>query len=246
MARLDVLQAEVELANARGTRRIQARAQVQTAMQALRSVLSLPQSQPLTLRGRSTSRSSATRATSSISCCRASRLAGVHARRDAAEYVAPGRGRVEAKPVVHRQHAISAGFDRIAVGARQSELCLRHRVERAAVRGPGRRGAAQRRAVANAAGRAWPAVRDRQRASRTRVGVDGRWKRRPKSSRRKKALELARESVSIAQVSYESGVITSAELNDAQVRLLQTEWLLMQAKYAHITAAARAKVAAGI
>ena len=61
-----------------------------------------------------------------------------------------------------------------------------------------------------------------------------------------KALELARESVSIAEVSYENGVITSAELNDAQVRLLQTEFLLMQAKYARITAAARAKVAAGI
>jgi outer membrane protein TolC len=47
-------------------------------------------------------------------------------------------------------------------------------------------------------------------------------------------------------VSYENGVITSAELNDAQVRLLQTEWLLMQAQYARITAAARARVAAGI
>ena len=32
-----------------------------------------------------------------------------------------------------------------------------------------------------------------------------------------KALDLARESLSIAQVSYENGVITSAELNDAQV-----------------------------
>jgi len=41
-------------------------------------------------------------------------------------------------------------------------------------------------------------------------------------------------------------VITSAELNDAQVRLLQTEWLLMQAKYVRITAAARARVAAGV
>lgn len=61
-----------------------------------------------------------------------------------------------------------------------------------------------------------------------------------------KALALARESVSIAQVSYENGVITSAELNDAQVRLLQTEYLLMQAKYSRITAAARAKVAAGV
>ena len=56
-----------------------------------------------------------------------------------------------------------------------------------------------------------------------------------------KALELARESVAIAQVSYENGVITSAELNDAQVRLLQTEWLLMQAKYSRIVAAAKAR-----
>ena len=46
-------------------------------------------------------------------------------------------------------------------------------------------------------------------------------------------------------MSYENGVITSAELNDAQVRLLQTEWLLMQAKYARIVAAAKAKLAAG-
>ena len=60
-----------------------------------------------------------------------------------------------------------------------------------------------------------------------------------------KALELARESVSIAQVSYENGVITSAELNDAQVALLQTDFLLQQAKYARIVAAARARFAAG-
>ncbi len=60
-----------------------------------------------------------------------------------------------------------------------------------------------------------------------------------------KALELARESVAIAQVSYENGVITSAELNDAQVRLLQTEWFLMQAKYSRIVAAAKARTAAG-
>ena len=61
-----------------------------------------------------------------------------------------------------------------------------------------------------------------------------------------KALELARESVQIAQVSYENGVITSAELNDAQVRMLETEWTLLQAKFARIVAAARAKVAAGV
>ena len=61
-----------------------------------------------------------------------------------------------------------------------------------------------------------------------------------------KALELARESVAIAQVSYENGVITSAELNDAQVALLQTEYQLQQAKYARIVAAARARFAAGV
>ncbi|MFN2447561.1 MAG: TolC family protein [Vicinamibacterales bacterium] len=61
-----------------------------------------------------------------------------------------------------------------------------------------------------------------------------------------KALELARESVTIAQVSYENGVITSAELNDTQVRLLQTDWLLMQAKYTRIVAAAKARVSGGL
>jgi outer membrane protein TolC len=60
-----------------------------------------------------------------------------------------------------------------------------------------------------------------------------------------KALELARESVTIAQTSYENGVITSAELSDAQVRLLQTEWFLMQAKYSRIVAAAKARLASG-
>ena len=60
-----------------------------------------------------------------------------------------------------------------------------------------------------------------------------------------KALDLARESVTIAEVSYENGVITSAELNDAQVALLQTDLLLQQAKYARILAAARARFAAG-
>ncbi len=60
-----------------------------------------------------------------------------------------------------------------------------------------------------------------------------------------KALELARESVAIAQTSYENGVITSAELSDVQVRLLQTEFFLLQAKYGRIVAAAQARLASG-
>jgi HAE1 family hydrophobic/amphiphilic exporter-1 len=61
-----------------------------------------------------------------------------------------------------------------------------------------------------------------------------------------KALELAREGLSIAEVSYENGVITSTELNDARLSLLETEWELMQAKYALVVAAATTRFAAGI
>ena len=61
-----------------------------------------------------------------------------------------------------------------------------------------------------------------------------------------KAVELARESLSIAEVSYENGVITSTELNDARLSLLETEWELMQAKYGQIVAAARTRYAAGL
>jgi multidrug efflux system outer membrane protein len=61
-----------------------------------------------------------------------------------------------------------------------------------------------------------------------------------------KAVDLARESLSIAEVSYENGVITATELNDARLSLLETEWELMQAKYAQIVAAARTRYAAGL
>ena len=50
VARLDVLQAQVQLANAKA-RRIQLRAEVDAAIQAVRTVLSLPQSQVLNLVG---------------------------------------------------------------------------------------------------------------------------------------------------------------------------------------------------
>jgi len=61
-----------------------------------------------------------------------------------------------------------------------------------------------------------------------------------------KAVELARESLTIAEVSYENGVITATELNDARLSLLETEWQLMQAKYGQIVAAARTRFAAGV
>lgn len=43
--------------------------------------------------------------------------------------------------------------------------------------------------------------------------------------------ELAPEWSRLTEVSYENGVITAAELNDARLSLLETEWELMQAKY---------------
>ena len=60
-----------------------------------------------------------------------------------------------------------------------------------------------------------------------------------------KAVELAREGLSIAEVSYENGIITAVELSDARLSLMQTEWDLTQAKYAQIVAAAKTKYAAG-
>jgi multidrug efflux system outer membrane protein len=62
----------------------------------------------------------------------------------------------------------------------------------------------------------------------------------------RKAVELAREGLAIAEVSYENGVITATELNDARLSLLETEWELMQAQYGQIVAAARTRYAAGL
>ena len=195
------------------------------------------------------SRSSATRARSSIAAAAAARPPRVRrAPRGAPSIVAAGEGRVEAEPRRSRatcsiqQDGVSQLLD-----ARQSELPVRLRVQHAALRLARRGGAARRRAGADAAGGARPDAAIDNGAARS---SNPRGRRSTPSDEvvttQQKALELARESVSIAQVSYENGVITSAELNDAQVRLLQTEWLLMQAKYARITAAARAKVAAGV
>jgi outer membrane protein TolC len=61
----------------------------------------------------------------------------------------------------------------------------------------------------------------------------------------RKAVELAGEGLAIAEVSYENGVITSTELNDARQSLLETEWELAQAQYGQIVAAAKARLAAG-
>ena len=247
VARLDVLQAEVELANARA-RRIQARAQVDASMQALRSVLSLPQTQPLQLNG-SLDEPVVGHARDELDQQLPQRpdLRAFDARHDAAEYSSQ-LADSEWKPSLSFTGNMQYQQDTVGSLLSRDNQSYQFGI---AFSMPlfGAPGAAARRSVAQSQ------MRQAEHGLRyatdnARLELETAWTALEASAEvvttQQKALELARESVAIAQVSYENGVITSAELNDAQVRLLQTEWLLMQAKYARITAAARAKVAAGV
>jgi outer membrane protein TolC len=247
VARLDVLQAEVELANAKA-RRIQAQAAVETSYQALRTVLSLPQSQPLQLQGTLDERPTDT-TREALDAALPSRpdLQAFSSRRDMAGY-AVSLANSEWKPNLAFTGNLQYqedGIDRLLTMDNQSYtfgVALRVPLFAAP-------GASARRAVAQAQ------MRQAEHGLRAatddaRLELESAWTTLEASAEvvrtQEKALELARESVAIAQVSYENGVITSAELNDAQVRLLQTDWLLMQAKYSRIVAAARARVSAGL
>jgi outer membrane protein len=247
VARLDVLQAEVELANAKA-RRIQAQAAVDTAYQALRSVLSLPQSQQMTLRGSLDERpEQLTRSVLDAGVAMRPDLRAYSAQRDMAQH-AVALANAEWKPnlaLTGNLQYQDDGVDNLLNTGNQSYtmgFALRVPLFSAP-------GAAARKVVANAqvrqAEHGLSAATDA-----ARLEVESAWTAFGAADEvvatQEKALELARESVTIAQVSYENGVITSAELNDAQVRLLQTEWLLMQAKYSRILAAAKAKAAAGV
>ena len=247
VARLDVLQARVELANARA-RRIQAKAYVDTSLQALRGVLAMPQSQAIDLQGSLDEPVVGhARAQLDDELPRRPDLQAFAARRHAAEY-ASNLAQGEWKPSLsftgnmqYQQDSLSSLLSR---DNQSYTFGLSLNVPLFAAPG-----AAARRGIAQSQMR--QADHGLRYATDTaRLELESAWTALEASaevvSTQELALEMARESVAIAQVSYENGVITSAELNDAQVRLLQTEWLLMQAKYARITAAARAKVAAGI
>jgi outer membrane protein TolC len=247
VARLDVLQAEVELANAKA-RRIQAKAAVDTSYQALRTVLSLPQAQRVTLRGNLDERpEQLARETLQAAIATRPDLRAFTARRDIAEH-AMALANAEVKPslaVTGNLQYQDDGVNNLLRSDNQSYtvgVALRVPLFSAP-------SAAAKRVVAQAQLRqtehglnaATDAARlEVESAFTTFESAD------EVVATQEKALELARESVTIAQTSYENGVITSAELNDVQVRLLQTEWFLMQAKYSRIVAAARARVAAGM
>jgi hydrophobe/amphiphile efflux-1 (HAE1) family protein len=247
VARLDVLQAEVELANAKA-RRIQAQAQVDTAMQALRTVLSVPQTQPLQLDG-SLDEPVSGHAREELDRLLPERpdLQAFQSRRDAAQY-ASNLAQGEWKPSLSFTGNMQYQQDNVGslLSTDNQSYAFGIQLNVPLFAAPG---AAARKNVAQAQ------IRQAEHGLRyatdtARLELESAWTALEAAaevvSTQEKALELARESVSIAQVSYENGVITSAELNDAQVRLLATEWLLMQAKYARITAAARARVAAGV
>ena len=246
VARLDVLQAEVELANARA-RRIQARAAVDTAHQALRTVLSLPQAQSVTLRGNLDERpEQVTRETLQAAIPTRPDLRAFTARREMAEH-AIALANAELKPSLALTGNLQYqddGVDDLFKSDNQSyTLGVALRVPLFSAPS-----VAARRVVAQAQLRQSEHGLNAATDNAT-LELESAWTAFESADEvvntQQKALELARESVSIAQTSYENGVITSAELNDAQVRLLQTEWLLMQAKYDRILAAARARLAAG-
>ncbi len=247
VARLDVLRAEVDLANARA-RRIQYRAAVDQSHQALRTLLSLPQSQVLRLLG--------TLDDVPALGARDTLVAALPARPDLRAFesqrqvaaLAASIANAEWKPTVSLIGNVAYQNDDATRLLRQTNQNYTFGV---AVRMPllAAPGAAARRSVAHAQ------VRQAEHGLRAaldagRLELETAWTDLDAATEfvatQQQALNLARESVAIAQVSYENGVITSAELSDAQVALLLTEFQLQQAKYVRIVAAARARFAAGV
>jgi outer membrane protein TolC len=246
VARLDVLQAEVELANARA-RRIQVKAGVDTSYQALRTVLSLPQTQPITLVGNLDERpAQLTRDALQAAIPARPDLRAFSSQREIAEH-AIALANAEMKPSLALTGNIQYqddGVDDLFMTDNQS-YSLGIAVKVPLFSAPT---AAARRVVAQAQLRQTEHGLNAA-TDAARLEFESAWTEFAASDEvvttQEKALELARESMTIAETSYANGVITSAELNDAQVRLLQTEWFLMQAKYSRILAAAKARLASG-
>jgi outer membrane protein TolC len=247
VARLDVLQAQVQLANAKA-RRIQLVAEVDAAMQAVRTLLSLPQNQVLNLVGNlDEGREIPGREALDLALPSRPDLRAFGARREQAEY-ASRLANGEWKPGLSFRGNIQFQEDSFSnvLSSQNQNYTFGLAVQMPLLGAPG---ASARRSVAQAQKRQAEYGLNAS-TDQARLELETAWTTLQAAaevvSTQELALELARESVQIAQVSYENGVITSAELNDAQVRMLETEWNLLQAKYGKIIAAARAKVAAGV
>jgi outer membrane protein len=245
-ARLDVLRAEVEVANARA-RLIRAQASREIGYQAVRTVLSLPPDTAFTLRG-SLDDGEELPDEAELMATLPSRpdLKAIGARREAATH-AVGLANAEWKPslsVIGNLQYQEDGLDSLLDSLNRSySVGIALRVPLFATPT-----AMARRATAQAQ------VRQADHASRAALD-SGRLEIRSAYTAwisakeivatQQKAVELARESLAIAEVSYENGVITATELSDARQALLETEWELVLARYAQVVAAARARLAAG-
>ncbi len=246
-ARLDVLRAGVELANARA-RLIRARSSAAVSRQALRTVLSLPPGEPLELAG-TLDDVPALPPAGDLQKAMAVRpdIRAIGQQREAAEQQVALAG-AELKPTI----ALAGNFmyqedgvDRLFNGSNRSYqfgLALRVPLFNAATVAARRAGASARvRQAQHAGNAALDGARLELASASTELDAA-----REIVATQQKALELARESLGIAEVSYENGVITAAELNDARLSILETEWELTQAKYSQIVAAAKTRFAAGL
>jgi HAE1 family hydrophobic/amphiphilic exporter-1 len=246
-ARLDVLRAEVEVANAKAVL-IRARSAADTALQALRAVLSLDDPAPLVLTG------SLDEVTSVPG--REELIAGVRQRADVKALSAERESAIQMrnlaaadlKPTVALTGSLQFqqdGLNQFWNGDNRS-FQAGIAIQMPLFSAP--KVAAQRAAASARAQQAAHAINATLDAARLELtsAVQELASAREIVEVQRKAVELARESLSIAEVSYENGAITSSELNDARVSLMQTEWALAQAKYGVIVAGARTKFAAGL
>jgi outer membrane protein len=247
-ARFDVLRTEVDVANAKTTL-IRAGSSLDIAYQALRTVLSIPLQTPITLQGSLEQIDQLPGQAELLSVLdRRPDLLAIGAERHMAERsVALATG--EMRPsfwlngnLQYQEDSISGAFlDPIN---RNYSVGLAVRVPLFAAPG-----AIARRTTAKAQVRqainGLDAALDNGRLEVTSAYTEWTSSREVVEAQRK-ALDLARESLAIAQVSYENGLITSIELSDARQALLETEWNLAQAKFAQILAAAKTRFAAGL
>jgi hydrophobic/amphiphilic exporter-1 (mainly G- bacteria), HAE1 family len=246
-ARLDVLRAEVELSNAKA-KLIRARSETDVAYQRLRTVLSLPQGDPLQLAG-SLDEIPNVPSEAAIETALGSRadIRSFGQQREAAQRLV-SLANAEMKPIVgfsgNYQYQEDGLSSLLQNSNRSYQFGLNFTVPLfnaptiAAKRGAAAAQVKQAEHAMNAAldnARLDVASASRELDAAREIVVT-----------EQKAVELAREGLTIAEVSYENGVITATELNDARLSLLETEWQLMQAKYGQIVAAARTRFAAGV
>jgi HAE1 family hydrophobic/amphiphilic exporter-1 len=247
-ARFDVLRAEVDVANAKTTL-IRARSAVDIAYQALRSVLSLAPETPLTIQGSLDQIDELpSQATLLTDLDGRPDLRAITSQRQMAE-----RSIAIASSEMHPSFYLNGNLQYQEDSLKSSFLDPTNRSYAVgfAMKLPlfASPGAVARRATAKAqlqeAVNGLDAAIDSGRLEVTSAYTEWTSSREVVEAQRK-ALDMARESLSIAQVSYENGLITSIELSDARQALLETAWNLAQAKFAQILAAAKTRYAAGL